>query len=179
VSTCVGEEGLDIGEVDLIICYDSQKSPIRLIQRMGRTGRKRAGRIIILLTEGKEEQSYQTSLAKKKSIYKIITNGSKNFRFYQHNPLMIPKELKPKCHKIFIKIPGETEANKTTEAKSKTKRKSVKAPNSPFEAKEKEKKKRKAKPKKGNQRKSGASAIESDEEKVSCYNLLVMWLYLI
>jgi Fanconi anemia group M protein len=39
VSTCVGEEGLDIGEVDLIICYDSQKSPIRLIQRMGRTGR--------------------------------------------------------------------------------------------------------------------------------------------
>ena len=43
VSTCVGEEGLDIGEVDLIICYDSQKSPIRLIQRMGRTGRKREG----------------------------------------------------------------------------------------------------------------------------------------
>ena len=29
VSTCVGEEGLDIGEVDLIICYDSQKNPIR------------------------------------------------------------------------------------------------------------------------------------------------------
>lgn len=38
VSTCVGEEGLDIGEVDLIICFDAQKSPIRLIQRMGRTG---------------------------------------------------------------------------------------------------------------------------------------------
>ncbi len=38
VSTCVGEEGLDIGEVDLIICFDSSKSPIRLIQRMGRTG---------------------------------------------------------------------------------------------------------------------------------------------
>jgi ATP-dependent Lhr-like helicase len=40
----VGEEGLDIGEVDLIICYDSQKSPIRLIQRMGRTGRRPATR---------------------------------------------------------------------------------------------------------------------------------------
>ena len=56
VSTCVGEEGLDIGDVDLIICYDSHKSPIRLVQRMGRTGRKRKGRIVMLVTEGKEER---------------------------------------------------------------------------------------------------------------------------
>ena len=56
VSTCVGEEGLDIGDVDLIICYDSHKSPIRLVQRMGRTGRKRKGRIVMLITEGKEER---------------------------------------------------------------------------------------------------------------------------
>ena len=56
VATCVGEEGLDIGEVDLIICFDSHRSPIRLVQRMGRTGRKREGRVIILLTEGKEER---------------------------------------------------------------------------------------------------------------------------
>lgn len=56
VSTSVGEEGLDIGDVDLIICFDASNSPIRLVQRMGRTGRKRAGRIIILVTEGKEEQ---------------------------------------------------------------------------------------------------------------------------
>lgn len=89
---------------------------------------------------------------------------------------MIPKELKPKCHKIYIKMPEETEANKTTEAKSKTKRKSVRATNSPVEAKQREKKRTKARPKKGNQRKSGASAIESDEEKVSCYDLLAMWL---
>ena len=34
VATCVAEEGLDIGEVDLIICYDAHKSPIRLIQRV-------------------------------------------------------------------------------------------------------------------------------------------------
>ena len=57
VSTCVGEEGLDIGEVDLIVCFDAHKSPIRLAQRMGRTGRKRAGRIVMLVTEGKEEQA--------------------------------------------------------------------------------------------------------------------------
>jgi Fanconi anemia group M protein len=44
VATCIGEEGLDIGEVDLIVCFDAQNSPVRMIQRMGRTGRKRAGR---------------------------------------------------------------------------------------------------------------------------------------
>lgn len=31
VATCVAEEGLDIGEVDLIICYDSGLTPIWLI----------------------------------------------------------------------------------------------------------------------------------------------------
>ena len=53
ISTSIGEEGLDIGEVDLIICYDSQSSPIRTLQRMGRTGRKRNGNIVLLLTQGK------------------------------------------------------------------------------------------------------------------------------
>lgn len=56
VATCVGEEGLDIGEVDLIVCFDAHKSPIRLVQRMGRTGRKRSGRIVVIVAQGKEEQ---------------------------------------------------------------------------------------------------------------------------
>ena len=56
VSTCVGEEGLDIGEVDLIVCFDAHKSPVRLIQRMGRTGRKRQGRIVVIVSQGREEQ---------------------------------------------------------------------------------------------------------------------------
>lgn len=61
MATCVGEEGLDIGEVDLIVCFDAHASPIRLVQRMGRTGRKRDGRIVILVTEGKEEQVLRRS----------------------------------------------------------------------------------------------------------------------
>ncbi|CAF0760948.1 unnamed protein product [Brachionus calyciflorus] len=127
ISTCVGEEGLDIGEVDLIINYDSQKSPIRLIQRMGRTGRKREGRIVVLLTEGKEEQSYKTSLSKKKNIYKVILNGQKHFQFYQNNPLMIPKGLRPKCHKMKIVIPQEDEVTETEkEAKKKVSKKKEK-----------------------------------------------------
>jgi ERCC4-related helicase len=52
VATSIAEEGLDIGEVDLIVCYDSVSSPLRLMQRMGRTGRKRAGRVVMLVVEG-------------------------------------------------------------------------------------------------------------------------------
>lgn len=32
VSTSIGEEGLDIGEVDMIVCYDAQKTPIRMVR---------------------------------------------------------------------------------------------------------------------------------------------------
>ena len=44
VCTCIGEEGLDVGEVDLVIHYDIVKDGLRSIQRSGRTGRKRNGR---------------------------------------------------------------------------------------------------------------------------------------
>ncbi|XP_060063063.1 Fanconi anemia group M protein-like [Ylistrum balloti] len=104
VSTCVGEEGLDIGEVDLIVCFDAHKSPIRLVQRMGRTGRKREGRIIMLVTEGKEEQIYNQSQYSKKSIHKAILNGAKSLHFYQNNPRMVPEGWMPSCHKMHISL---------------------------------------------------------------------------
>ncbi|XP_067410812.1 Fanconi anemia group M protein isoform X2 [Emydura macquarii macquarii] len=101
VSTCVGEEGLDIGEVDLIICFDAQKSPIRLVQRMGRTGRKRRGRIVVILAEGREERTYNQSQSNKKSIYKAISDN-KMLHLYQQSPRMIPEGINPKLHKMFI-----------------------------------------------------------------------------
>ncbi|KFO99652.1 Fanconi anemia group M protein, partial [Calypte anna] len=101
VSTCVGEEGLDIGEVDLIICFDAQKSPIRLVQRMGRTGRRRQGRIVVILTQGREERTYNQSQSNKRSIHKALS-GNKTLRFYQHSPRMLPEGINPKLHKMFI-----------------------------------------------------------------------------
>lgn len=32
VSTSIGEESLDIGEIDMIACYDAQKSPICMVR---------------------------------------------------------------------------------------------------------------------------------------------------
>ncbi|XP_078515809.1 Fanconi anemia group M protein isoform X2 [Lissotriton helveticus] len=101
VSTCVGEEGLDIGEVDLIVCFDAQKSPIRLVQRMGRTGRKRQGRIVVILTAGREERTYNQSQSIKRSIHKAIL-GNSMLHFSPHSPRMVPEGLHPAVHKMYI-----------------------------------------------------------------------------
>ncbi|NWS88788.1 FANCM protein, partial [Toxostoma redivivum] len=101
VSTCVGEEGLDIGEVDLIVCFDAQRSPVRLVQRMGRTGRRRHGRIVLILAQGREERTYNQSQCNKRSINKALS-GNKTLRFYQHSPRMVPEGINPKVHKMFI-----------------------------------------------------------------------------
>ena len=52
VATCVAEEGLDIGLVDLVVSFEATASPIRMVQRMGRTGRKRVGRVVMLVSKG-------------------------------------------------------------------------------------------------------------------------------
>ncbi|XP_006813423.1 Fanconi anemia group M protein-like, partial [Saccoglossus kowalevskii] len=103
VSTCVGEEGLDIGDVDLIICYDAHKSPIRLVQRMGRTGRKRQGRIVMLVTEGKEESIYNQSQYNRKSIHRLM-NGTKSLQLYSQNARMVPRGIHPVVHKMHITV---------------------------------------------------------------------------
>lgn len=45
-------------QVDLIVCYDATSSPTRSIQRMGRTGRHREGRVVYILAAGREAEQY-------------------------------------------------------------------------------------------------------------------------
>ncbi|XP_056841558.1 Fanconi anemia group M protein isoform X4 [Rattus norvegicus] len=131
VSTCVGEEGLDIGEVDLIICFDAQKSPIRLIQRMGRTGRRRQGRIVVILAEGREERTYNQSQSNKKNIYKAISGNRQVLRLYQGSPRMVPDKINPELHKMFITHGVyESEKARSVQRKSFSSRSGIKAGNS-------------------------------------------------
>ena len=74
VCTCIGEEGLDIGEVDLIVNYDTLRSPIRMIQRTGRTGRKRSGRVVCLVAEGPEQNTYSASKQSEKTLIRALKN---------------------------------------------------------------------------------------------------------
>ena len=46
------------------------------VQRMGRTGRKRHGRIVVLVTEGKEAQVYNRSMYQRNTILKTIMSGA-------------------------------------------------------------------------------------------------------
>ncbi len=58
VATCIAEEGLDIPSVDLVIFYEPVPSEIRHIQRRGRTGRKAAGRAVILAAKDTFDIAY-------------------------------------------------------------------------------------------------------------------------
>ena len=65
VATSVGEEGLDVAQTDLVVFYEPVASEIRSIQRRGRTGRKRAGRVVILITKDTRDQAYYYASMKK------------------------------------------------------------------------------------------------------------------
>ncbi|KAI8987349.1 P-loop containing nucleoside triphosphate hydrolase protein [Mycotypha africana] len=122
VATSIGEEGLDIGEVDLIICYDSESSPIRMLQRMGRTGRKRQGKCILLLTQS-EEKKYARAKEAYAKIQQLIARGC-NLNYYKPNPPVLPANYKPTiCRKVLTVRPyvSSTSVNKRKRNNQQTK----------------------------------------------------------
>ncbi|MDE1762012.1 MAG: DEAD/DEAH box helicase [Candidatus Micrarchaeota archaeon] len=58
VSSSIGEEGLDIPSVDLVVFYEPIPSEIRNIQRRGRTGRLYKGEVYLLVTRQTKDQVY-------------------------------------------------------------------------------------------------------------------------
>jgi Fanconi anemia group M protein len=87
-ATSIGEEGLDIPEVNMVIFYESVPSAIRKIQRSGRTARLISGKLIMLITKGtRDETFYYVANAKEKKMHKTISdikeeisNGKINFQ---------------------------------------------------------------------------------------------------
>ncbi len=65
VATSVAEEGLDIPSTDLVVFYEPVPSMIRTIQRRGRTGRARAGRVVVLVAEGTRDEGLERSARSK------------------------------------------------------------------------------------------------------------------
>lgn len=89
---------------------------------MGRTGRKRSGRVVILLTEGKEVQTLNQALSKKDSLNsKVLQSSNIASSLYQSSPRMVPANVTPECTPIFIKAQPKT-------PKVKGKRKQTKPP---------------------------------------------------
>jgi Fanconi anemia group M protein len=72
-ATSIGEEGLDIPEVNMVVFYESVPSAIRKIQRSGRTARLAAGKLVMLITKGtRDETFYYVANAKEKKMQKTI-----------------------------------------------------------------------------------------------------------
>jgi len=73
IATSVGEEGLDVPSTDLVIFYEAVPSEIRSIQRKGRTGRSRAGRVVVLVTKGTSDEVFRhVSQAKETMMHKSM-----------------------------------------------------------------------------------------------------------
>ena len=83
VATRVGEEGLDIAEVNQLIFYDNVPSSIRFIQRRGRTGRKDTGKLVVLIAKDTIDETYYWIGKRKISAAKSM--GSKMTKVLEKN----------------------------------------------------------------------------------------------
>ncbi len=103
VATSIGEEGLDIPKVDLVIFYEPLPSAIRSIQRRGRTGRQEKGRVVILMTKGTRDEGYRwVAHHKEKKMYRNLASIRKklNLSLYEKKEMPITKFAEEKI-KIF------------------------------------------------------------------------------
>jgi Fanconi anemia group M protein len=74
IATSIAEEGLDIPEVDHVVFYEPVPSEIRYIQRRGRTGRRVAGKVTILIAEDTvDEAFYWSSISRARKMKRIIS----------------------------------------------------------------------------------------------------------
>jgi len=81
VATSIGEEGLDIPEVSVVVFYEPIPSAIRKIQRTGRTARLAPGKLIILMTKDTRDVAHHyASSAREKKMHRTIENVKKELK---------------------------------------------------------------------------------------------------
>ncbi|MGM5484156.1 MAG: DEAD/DEAH box helicase, partial [Nanobdellota archaeon] len=76
ITSSVGEEGLDIPAVDMVLFYEPVPSAIRQIQRAGRTGRHEKGLIVVLITKNTRDVAYRWATKNKERKMKDILNNA-------------------------------------------------------------------------------------------------------
>ncbi len=73
VASSIGEEGIDVPDVDMVIFYEPIPSEIRYIQRKGRTGRSSIGRVVILVAEGTRDEAFlRASSSRERKMNRIV-----------------------------------------------------------------------------------------------------------
>jgi Fanconi anemia group M protein len=73
VASSVAEEGIDVPQVDLVVFYEPVASEVRTIQRRGRTGRARVGRVVVLRSASAREKGvHRAAEARERKMKKIV-----------------------------------------------------------------------------------------------------------
>ncbi|ABX12840.1 DEAD/DEAH box helicase [Nitrosopumilus maritimus] len=90
IATRVGEEGLDIAEVNQVIFYDNVPSSVRFIQRRGRTGRKDTGKLVVLIAKNTIDETYYWIGKRKMSASKAM--GDKMTKVLEKNQEVVSKK---------------------------------------------------------------------------------------
>ena len=95
-ATSIGEEGLDIPSVDTVVFFEPIPSEIRSIQRRGRAGRLRAGKVVVLITEGTRDEGHlHSSRKKEENMKKIVGRMKRQFANTQSAAQAATEDGKP------------------------------------------------------------------------------------
>lgn len=90
IATRVGEEGLDISEVNLVVFFDNVPSSIRYVQRKGRTGRKDYGKLVVLIAKDTTDETYYWIGKRKVTAAKGM--GEKMNKFLEQQEVPVAKK---------------------------------------------------------------------------------------
>lgn len=101
VATSIGEEGLDIPSVDNVIFFEPVPSEIRTIQRRGRAGRAKLGRMFGLIAKGTRDQAFFWASKRKEQKMQTIVRSMSNKDGEKVNKKTISKKEKVGQTKLF------------------------------------------------------------------------------
>lgn len=88
VATSIAEEGLGIPEVDHVIFYEPVPSELRYIQRRGRTGRRVACRVTVLIAEKTlDEAFYRGIIMRVKRMKRVVNQLNRKLPQLKREPL--------------------------------------------------------------------------------------------
>jgi len=91
-ATSIGEEGLDIPEVNTVIFYEPVPSAIRAIQRAGRTARLTPGKLIILITKKtRDEAHFYAARVRERKMHSAIHSIKEDLK--KQNSKMVQTKL--------------------------------------------------------------------------------------
>ncbi|MCX8178024.1 MAG: helicase-related protein, partial [Candidatus Bathyarchaeota archaeon] len=113
VATSIAEEGLDIPEVDHVVFYEPVPSEIRYIQRRGRTGRRVAGKVTILIAEDTvDEAFYWSSISRARKMKRIISQLNRKL------PELLNEKAKPAITLMDYQLQTQQATTTSTQAQT-------------------------------------------------------------